>query len=126
MTPAMVAQAAQLGTTLETQLTAKGAPATANAATAAATTASDIRDRFYTLLVQGHDQLWRVGAPLAGEAGIAAMVPALLSHASHKTVAAVAAKKAKTAAKATATATKAAARAAAVKPKPVKKPKKKR
>jgi hypothetical protein len=114
-----VNRASTLGTELQGQLRPKDAPKTKTV-----NTAGDIRDRFWALVVEKYDRVWRVGALIYGQSDIAAKVPPLLSHIVHQTVAKKAAKAAKQLAKATVKASKAATRAASVKPKPPKKPKK--
>jgi hypothetical protein len=114
-----VNRASELGTLLQGQLKPKGAPKVKPVNTAA-----DIRDRFWALVVQHYDRVWRVGALLFGQSEVSSKIPPLLSHVVHQTVAKKAVKAAKQALKADAKASKAATRAANVKPKPVKRPKK--
>ena len=69
---AQLKEAADLGTELLTLLK----PGRAKTTTAGTTIGAAERDRLWTLLVQGHDRLWRAGAYLFGHA-VAAKVPAL-------------------------------------------------
>ena len=110
VTAAQIARAAALGSQLQSELRPRGAPRKSETSPA-----SDVRDRFHTLVVQGYDRLWRIGALLFGADGVDANVPSLLSHAGYATVATRAAKTQRAATRATAKATKAAARAASVK-----------
>jgi hypothetical protein len=114
-----VNRASTLGTDLQAQLKPKNTPKVKPV-----NTAGDLRDRFWALVVQQYDRVWRVGALVYGQAEATAKIPPLLSHVVHQTAAKKAAKAAKQLAKATVKASKAATRAASVKPKPVKKPKK--
>ena len=65
---------------LSTELLQVLKPAHAPARAAGAQDPAVIRDRFFTLVVQGHDQLWRAGAYLFGRDGVAEKVPALQAH----------------------------------------------
>jgi hypothetical protein len=68
-------EANALGTELLQVLKTRAAPHAAGAQDPAV-----IRDRFFTLVTQGYDSLWRAGAYLFGKDGVAAKVPALQAH----------------------------------------------
>jgi hypothetical protein len=67
ITAADIAEADEAGSKLQTLLKTKGTPADNRPAPALAT-AVDIRNRFWTLVEERHDHLWRIGAWLWGHA----------------------------------------------------------
>ncbi len=75
ITAAQIKQASEVGTAL-IQLLKPGRAKRAKGAPAAGT---DERDRLWTLVVQGHDRLWRAGAYLFGRDHVDEKVPPLLS-----------------------------------------------
>ena len=70
---AQLKEAADLGTSLLTLLK----PGRARRSIAGLALGADERDRLWTLLVLGHDRLWRAGAYLFGRAAVGAKVPSL-------------------------------------------------
>lgn len=69
-------EAALLGTDLLTILK----PARARRGSVGPAVGADERDRLWTLLVRGHDKLWRAGAYLFGRDEVDAKVPSLQAH----------------------------------------------
>lgn len=67
ITPEEIAEADEVGSKLQTLLKVKGTP-TDNRPPPNVAIAVDIRNRFWTLLEQRHDHLWRIGAWLWGQA----------------------------------------------------------
>ncbi|MFO0591129.1 MAG: hypothetical protein U0441_26525 [Polyangiaceae bacterium] len=83
VTPAHVKEAAELGAALRPRIK-PGRAAKKKEATKEQAEATEMRDRFWMLLVQRYDLVWRVGAFLLGREGVAARVPALQSYAAGK------------------------------------------
>lgn len=73
VTAAQLKEASEVGTGLLKILKPGRARRTANGPAVG----TDERDRLWTLLVQGHDRLWRVGAYLFGRNAVDAQVPSL-------------------------------------------------
>ena len=67
ITAADIAEADEVGSKLQTLLKPKGTPAD-NRLPPALATAVETRNRFWTLVEQRHEQMWRIGAWLWGHA----------------------------------------------------------
>ncbi|MCU0686700.1 MAG: hypothetical protein MUF34_31380 [Polyangiaceae bacterium] len=81
MTAATTKRAAELGTELRTRLK----PGRLRRVGAkAGESEAELRDRFWTLLVRGHDALWRAGAFVYGRREVDARVPPLGSQVAGK------------------------------------------
>lgn len=76
VTAAQLKEASELGTGLLKILKPGRARRTPNEPAVG----TDERDRLWTLLVQGHDRLWRAGAYLFGRNAVDTMVPSLLAN----------------------------------------------
>jgi hypothetical protein len=79
-----IEQSAIIGSKLQAVLKPSGASSSPEP-TEAELGAYDLRDRFWTLLVQHRDTAWRLGALVVGEQKVAELVPALLSRERNKT-----------------------------------------
>ncbi|HEU4533903.1 MAG TPA: hypothetical protein VFS00_07280 [Polyangiaceae bacterium] len=81
VTAALTKRAAELGTELRTRLKPGR---TRRAGAKPGESEAELRDRFWTLLVRGHDKLWRAGAFAYGRREVDARVPPLGSQAASK------------------------------------------